>query len=238
MSKQLTEFLSILETESIKKLDVVISTGKIGVSPLSFKQQKLLVTSGMNGIIGSMGFLKNLNNIILENSDVDDIKIYDRIPIILELRKNFSKKAIVKDDISANIDDLIKQYKKFDIKETETIQGEEFEIVLKIPTLKEENKYISICIEDLKKIDTDNFGKNISLILSYEIPKFIKCINFNGSTLEVDSLSIGDRNKIIDNLPAEITTQITDYIVKIREYDEMLLTVNGTLFEIDYAFFE
>lgn len=234
------EFLDILDEENKSNLKVEVSskTKPINVIPLTFKQQKALVTSGMNGIVGTMSFIKNLNEIILTNSKEKDLKIYDRIPLVLAFRKHLSPKKLTKEDVEIDVDSLISQFVKFDIDESQEVEGNGFTVRLKIPTLVEENKFLSNCIEDLKKIDNDNLGKNVSLILSYEIPKFIESITFGDKSIQMDSLTIGERNKIIDNLPADITNKVTDFILSIREYDEKLLTFDGTLFEIDYSFFE
>ena len=239
MKNQLAEFLQILESETKKTLAVRVSSkDKVVISPLSFKQQKILVTSGLDGIIGVMSFIKNLNDILLYNSGEGDLKIYDRIPLILALRKELSSKMIVKDEVEIDVDNLISKFNKFPYEEAVSIEGDGFQIKLQIPTLTQENRFLSTCVEDLKKLDNDNMGKSISMILSYEIPKFVDCIEFGENSIKIGELSIGDRNKIMDNLPATITNQITDFILKVRSYDDDLLTYDGTTIDIDYSFFE
>jgi co-chaperonin GroES (HSP10) len=238
-NNQIQDFLDILDTTDKKLLKVDISSKKtINISPLSFKQQKRLVTTGLDGLAGAMSFIKTLNEIIIENSSEEDLKIYDRLPIVLALRKELSSKKIEKDEIEVDIGDLIKQFKKFNSEETVTIDEKDYQIILRIPTLKQENKLLSICIEDMKKIDSDNISKNISLILSYEIPKFMESITFGDKAINMDGLSISDRTKIMDNLPANVTNKITEFILKVREYDENLLTFNGVTIDIDSSFFE
>ena len=238
--KNIADFIDILDSQVSKKIKVKVSSHKdnIELIPLSFKQQKSLISPSVDGISGIMTFIKNLNDVILTNSNKDDLKIYDRIPIVLALRKELSSKKIVKDDVEIDIDDLIKNYKKFDLKEDQEIITDDYKIILKIPSLKYENKKLSMCIEDLKKVDNDNIGKNLSLILSYEIPKFIDSIHFNDNIIKMDELSISDEKKIMDNLPANVTNQITDYILSVRNYDEELLTINGLTVDLDSSLFE
>ena len=240
MSKnQLQDFLDVLEKCEEKTISVkVTSEDNVSVTPLSFKQQKTLITTGLDGISGVMVFIKNLNEIILGNCNVDDLKIYDRVPIVLALRKNLSDKKIEKDEHKIDVDDLINQFKKFDLDETKVIDADNYTINLRIPTLKQENKLLSICIEDLKKVSNDNIGKNVSLILSYEIPKFIESITFGENIIKFDDIPISEKTKIMDKLPANVTNSITEYILKIREYDEMLLTHSGVTVDIDSSFFE
>ena len=239
MSEQLKDFLNVLESDTKKVLKVSISSKKqISILPLSFKQQKSLITSGLDGISGVMSFIKNLNDVILLNSEENDLKIYDRVPIILALRKELNDSKIKQDDVEIDIDDLISQFKKFDGEEETIIDGGSYQIKLRIPTLKQENRLLPVCIEELKKNGEDNIGKNVSLILSYEIPKFIDSISFGDDIIKFDEISISEKTKILDNLPANITNQITSFILKVREYDESLLTLNGITVDIDSSFFE
>jgi hypothetical protein len=208
------------------------------VSPMSFGQQKSLVMTGLDGLTGIMAFIKNLNDVISTNTSDNNLKIYDRVPVVLALRKAISSKKIIKDEVEIDVDDLIKQFKPFDIKENETVEGVGFKVNLRVPTLTQEQKYLATCIEDLKKMDVDHLGKNMSLVLTYELPKFITDIVFGEKTITMDELSIGDRTKILNNLPATVTNGITEFILKVREYDEKMLTYNGVVVDIDSNFFE
>lgn len=235
---ELKDFLSILESEPLKKIEVTTTTKTVTLSPLTFKQQKSLVTSGMDGIVGVMTFIKNLNEIIVSNTGEDDLKIYDRIPLALSLRKSLSSKPLVSGESSVSVETLLSNIKPFTNANDFSIDGGEFKINLRIPTILEENRILSFCIDELKKISSDNYSKNISTILSYEITKFIKSFQFGDNQIQMDSLSLGDRQKVMDNLPANITNQVTEFIVKIREYDEFILTHDGITYEVDSSLFE
>ena len=236
---QLQDFLDVLETSEKKLVKVNVSSRKtVSLKPLSFKQQKSLVTTSLNGVGGIMTFVKNLNDVIIHNTGEQGLKIYDKVPIALAMRKELSPKKITVGEVEIDINDVIANFKKFDISEEEVVEGVGYSIKLRIPTLEQENKLLLTCIEDLKKIDSDNIGKNVSLILSYEVPKFMESISFGEKTIKMDEISISDRTKIMDNLPAQITNKITDYILKVREYDDTSLTVNGITIDINSNFFE
>lgn len=239
MSDQLKNFLDVLDSGNKKFLTVPTTTNiNVEILPLSFKQQKTLITTSLNGLVGVMSFIKNLNDVILTNSSEKNLKVYDRVPILLELRKDFSSKELEKDDVKINVQDLINQFKKFDGNETAKVDGIEYTVHLSIPTLIQENTILASCIEELKKIDNDNIAKNFSLILSYEMPKFISKITFGKNIIKFDDLTISEKIKIIDKLPANVTNNIMEFIVKVREYDEHLLTYNGVTLDIDTSFFE
>lgn len=231
-------FLSILETQSqqFKKIDLFDT--EVELRPLSFKQQKLLITSGLNGVAGVLSFLKILNDILIENTGNDDLKVYHKIPLVLHLKNAISAVDLVRNDTVIKMEDIIKNIKPFNHKDTAVVEGNGFSINLKIPTLKDENKIISACIEEIRKTTVDDISKNVSLIMSYELPKFIESITFGTETLIFKDLSMNERSKIIDNLPADVTTNISNFISIVRQYEEDIMTVDGITVDIDSSFFE
>jgi hypothetical protein len=236
---ELKELMATLDVLDANKLKVAVtSIDTVDVTPLTFKQQKSLITTGMDGVGGAMEFIKNLNTIICDNTKQKKLKLYDRIPIALALRRELSNKLIEKDDKFVSVDDLVSNFTKFTLNEIGEVIGDGFVVNLRIPSLEEETKIIISCIEELKTVSEDNIGQNISVVLSYEIPKFIKSINFKDKEIMMDELSVIDKNKIIDHLPATITNKITEFIIKFRDYEESLLTFDGVSVDIDSNFFE
>jgi hypothetical protein len=84
----------------------------------------------------------------------------------------------------------------------------------------------------------DDISKNVSLIMSYELPKFIESITFGTETLIFKDLTMNERSKIIDNLPADVTANISNFISIVRQYEEDIMTVDGITVDIDSSFFE
>jgi hypothetical protein len=231
-------FLSILETQSqqFKKIDLFDT--EVELRPLSFKQQKLLITSGLNGVAGVLSFLKILNDILIENTGDNDLKVYHKIPLVLHLKNAISNVDLVRNDTVIKMEDIINNIKPFNHKDTAVVEGNGFFINLKIPTLKDENKIISACIEEIRKTTVDDISKNVSLIMSYELPKFIESITFGTETLIFKDLTMNERSKIIDNLPADVTANISNFISIVRQYEEDIMTVDGITVDIDSSFFE
>jgi hypothetical protein len=231
-------FLSILETQSLQFKKIDLFDAEVELRPLSFKQQKLLITSGLNGVAGVLSFLKILNDILIENTGNEDLKVYHKIPLVLHLKNAISDADLVRNDTVIKMDDIIKNIKPFNQKDTAVVEGNGFSINLKIPTLKDENKIISACIEEIRKTTVDDISKNVSLIMSYELPKFIESITFGTETLIFKDLSMNERSKIIDNLPADVTANISNFISIVRQYEEDIMTVDGITVDIDSSFFE
>jgi hypothetical protein len=231
-------FLSILETSSEQSNSIDLFDIRVDLKPLSFKQQKMLITSGLNGVAGVLSFLKILNDILIENTGNDNLTVYHKIPLVVYLRKAISGVDLIRNETPIKIDDIIKNIKPFKHDNTTVIEGDGFSINLKIPTLKEENKIISACIEEIRKVSADDVSKNVSLIMSYELPKFIESITFGSENLVFNDLSMQDKSKIIDNLPADITANISNFISSIRQYEEDIMTVDGITIDVDSSFFE
>ena len=74
--------------------------------------------------------------------------------------------------------------------------------------------------------------------MSYELPKFIESITFGTETLIFKDLTMNERSKIIDNLPADVTANISNFISIVRQYEEDIMTVDGITVDIDSSFFE
>jgi hypothetical protein len=49
---------------------------------------------------------------------------------------------------------------------------------------------------------------------------------------------MNERSKIIDNLPADVTANISNFISIVRQYEEDIMTVDGITVDIDSSFFE
>ena len=237
MSKnEASDFLTFLEDD--KTIKVSTTTKKVNLKPLSFKQQKSLVTASLDGIAGVMSFIRNLNTIILENTGESELSVVDRIPLTLQLKKSLGESKIEKDEKVILVDDLIALYTPYDGKTEEVVEGVGYSVNLKIPSIKKENKDLFHCIDILKKNTDEKVGDNVGVILSQEILKFIDNVTFGEKTINFDTLSVIDKGKILDKFPADITNKISDFIFKVKEYDEQLLTIDGVTIDIDSTFFE
>lgn len=232
------DFLDVIKQDFVAAQAVTVNGKEIDLMPLNFKQQKALVTTGLDGLVGVISFIHALNSTILTCSSETDLKITDRVPLTLHLRRLFTQLPVESDGKHVHIDELIEGIKDYNDWETAEVGSSLFTINLEIPSLVKENKYLLECIKELKTIQEEGLGDNISTILAYEIPKFITNIEFGEKIINFDSLNIKEKLRIVNGLPASITKEISDYISKISQYDEALLTVGDTTVELDSSFFE
>lgn len=235
---QLDDFLDILKQQTTPLADVKVNGKDISILPLSFQQQKALVTTGLDGLVGVISFIYQLNSAIHASTGDTTLKVTDRVPIILHLRNLLSDKPIEVEDVKVDVKDLIANISDYTAYYDWRIQTDQYTVILEIPTLARENKFLLECIKELKPLQESGLGDNISVMLSYEIPKFIKAIEFGENVIDFDKINLKEQIKIANNLPASITSQISDFIKNVSDYDEKLLTIDGVTVELDSSLFE
>lgn len=243
MDDNVKNFLEKIQEISDKKIKVdFLSTGKPGEStPLTFKQQKDLISTIADGPLGALRFQKILNQIILDNTGDNLLKSIDRLPIILKLRSNAIGDSVKLGEGEVEISKILEKInKKVKIKQSNIILGD-VQVSLEVPLLTYENQIIQATIDTLKK-DGDELGKSIGNIYTYEIVKYVKTIEFSGEFINFNEIPIKDRVKIIDSLPITLNKKIIDFIQDIKKIETEWLTVeaNGenSILEIDVSFFD
>lgn len=235
---QLDDFLDILKLQTNPLADVKVNGKDISILPLSFQQQKSLVTTGLDGLVGVIGFIYQLNAAIQSTTGETGLKVTDRVQIILHLRDLLSDKPIEVEEAKVNVKDLIANITDYEGSNESSIETDQYIIRLEIPTLTRENKFLLECIKELKPLQESGLGDNISVMLSYEIPKFIKAIEFGENVIDFYKINLKEQIKIANNLPASIASQISDFIKNVSDYDEKLLTIDGVTVELDSSLFE
>lgn len=234
----LDDFLSILGSSKDSTQEVIINQAPFIISPLDFKQQKALVTTGLDGLIGVINFIHQLNKTIIDCTGNTAVRTTDRTLVALHIRRMLTDKPVEIDDKCIDINTLIKNATDWDGDDVLDVETDAFTISLAIPTLVKENKFLLACIEELKPLQEGGLGENISTMLAYEIPKFITKITFGEKEINFDSINIKEKIKIVNSLPAFVTSKISDFIRQVSEYDEKLLTLDDVVVELDSSFFE
>lgn len=224
------------------KVNTISKNSEIDCESLTFKQQKDIISTITEGITGPLKFQKNLNDIIVENTKDKELKVVDKLLIILQLRKDsvgtFVKLKNNKYDV---LNDIIEKAKKLSPKLSKSIKGA-ISIELEVPTLISESQVINSCIDSVKKDSDKEVGKSLSDIYTFEIVKYIKTVSIKDDVLNFQDLSVRDRVKIVNNLPLSVNKQIVDFIqdIKQAELDALSFdTESGeSTLEIDVSFFD
>lgn len=232
----------IQELKSPRVSVYVNTTGlTIDCTPLSFKQQKDLISTLADGVVGALKFQKILNGIIMDNTSLDDLRTTDKLPIVLQLRANAIGDQIRVGSEKGKLTPILKKIKKFKVVQSKTITGD-LTVMVEAPTLASENRIIQSMIDLLKKDGDAEVGKNIGNVYTHEIVKYIKSIKFGEQELVFLEIPVSDRAKIVDSLPISINKQIIEFIQDIKKAETELLTIelNGEtkVLEIDVGFFD
>jgi len=224
------------------RVNAISKNSEIDCESLTFKQQKDIISTITEGITGPLKFQKNLNDIIVENTKDKELKVVDKLLIILQLRKDSVGTVVkLKNNKYDVLNDIIEKAKKLSPKLSKSIKGA-ISIELEVPTLISESQVINSCIDSVKKDSEKEVGKSLSDIYTFEIVKYIKTVSIKDDVLNFQDLSVRDRVKIVNNLPLSVNKQIVDFIqdIKQAELDALSFdTESGeSTLEIDVSFFD
>ena len=115
MSNDVTKFISKLDKLNNSGIEVFLPSKKkeVTATPLNLKQQKDLISSALNGLKGTLDFSRVLNNIILDNSGIDDLKIFDKIPFVMSMRIDALGAKYITDTDTIDLHKVLDNIKKF-----------------------------------------------------------------------------------------------------------------------------
>lgn len=235
MNEDIKKFLDSVKEADSDTFKVYVPSQKkeLDCKPLSFKQQKDVISTVAEGVVGAIRFQKVLNAIILDN--LGSVLMSDRNAVIVAMRKNAMGNFQV-DDNEIDLDEVLKSYRKVSPKKTEKIK-DRISATLEIPTIEKENKILNSIIESFKK-NGDDAGKNLSQIYTYEIIKYIKDVELGETKIIFDDLKISEMVQIVESLPLWFNKKVIDYVQDWKISDADALKVGGVDIEIDVSFFD
>jgi hypothetical protein len=208
---------------------------KVPTKPLNLKQQKDLISSMLDGIRGTLDFSRTLNKIITDNTGLTDLKVYDKLPFIVSLRKHALGNRAGSIELQKVIDNI--KNISFDVKDTATVKKDGVQLILRVPTLRQESILLSKCDQEIdqdQELAKDGVGK----LYIYEIIKYVDSLQIEDSVLEMDDIRIHERVKIVEKLPLSMYSKISDFIEKVNKYNSDILTVDDVEINIDAEFFD
>lgn len=199
------------------------------------QQQKLLLKTTFEGVEGVINSNILYNNFLHDNChEPVEFNIIDRPSIIVNLRKSSLSNTITIKDAIYDLNELGDiDYSKFNLEHAVT--SDNITCNLHIPTLTNDT---SICkrlvVELASQSDDEKKTGAVSLLLTYEIMKFIKSIQIADTLLEFSDISVYERKTVIEKLPLKINNLILDFIVDIKaKCTEYLTFEDGAVLEID-----
>lgn len=212
--------------------------------PLSVKQQKDLIKSGLDGALGGVTISNVINQIIIDNStEKYEFLIIDKIPIILTLRmQSFGPQVKIKEEdkeVEYNLQEILSKNLEFTNTEKTTVSlGDSgVSVELEMITLENDIKINTFQLEKLRKNKQDELSDTVGSLFIYEILKFISKLTVNVDEVDMKNTALKDRLTIVENIPAVLNNQILDYIQTFRKNEMDYITVDGNTLPIDARLF-
>lgn len=235
MKEDVKKFLDSVKESDSDTFKVYVPSQKkeVDCKPLSFKQQKEIISTVAEGPTGAVKFQRILNDVILEN--LGSVLLSDKSAVIVALRKNAIGNPEI-DEEEIDLDGVLKNFRKFNPKKTTSIK-DKITASIEIPTIEKENKILYSTIESFRK-NGENVGKNVSQIYTYEIVKYIKELGIGEVNIKFDEISVGEMLEIVDNLPLNFNKKIIDFIQDYKTQEAEILKVGDKEIDIDVSFFD
>ena len=235
------DFISKL-TELKKNFKIYIPSAgkKVNATQINLKQQKDIISTAVNGVVGALQFSKAVNDVIIDNVDGENFYTFDRVPVLLALRQqSLGNKVKDSKDNTVSIDDFVSKAKdvpKFELKKEVSIDS--IKVKLKIPTLKDENVILRRSISEIENLKSDSLSDAMGLIYIFEIVKVIESVSVGEEEVKFNDLKVADRFKIIEQLPLELYDKITGFLSQVTQYDKKILTNDESTIVIDATLFD
>tara|TARA_R110000796_G_scaffold48911_1_gene117024 strand:- start:27030 stop:27761 length:732 start_codon:yes stop_codon:yes gene_type:complete len=219
--------IAVVHVPSIKK---DIEFGMFNVN-----QQKQQLKTAFEGVVGVINSNILYNEFLVDNcAEPVDFNIVDRPSIIINLRKLSLNDNITIQDKDYSLNELGNiDYSNFT--ETRAVTCDNIICNLGIPSLTTDTSICKRLVAELNKLsDEQQKTESVSLLLTYEIIKFVQSIEIGETVLDFNDISVYEKKNIIEKLPLKLNNNILDYIVDIKtKCNEYLTFEDGTLLEID-----
>lgn len=212
--------------------------------PLSVKQQKDLIKSGLDGALAGVTISNIISDIIISNSvEKYNFLVTDKFPILLSLRRqsfgNLFKYKEDEKEIVVDLDKILEKQLKYSYKPSADVSLDETDVIASVDVvgLEEDIRINNVQLEKLKKNKDEDLSEMVGSLFIYEIVKFITKITVNNEELDLTKLPIKDRLTVVENIPATLNNSILSYIQQFRKEETEYITVDGVVMPIDARLF-
>ena len=236
MSTSTKDFISKL-SELKKEFKVFVPSAKkeVTASQITLKQQKDIIATSVNGVLGALQFTKAVNDLIIENIANETFYTFDRVPVLLALRvESLGDKIKNEKGEVVSLNESLEKIKKVPtFKFSKKVKIDSINVELRIPTLEEENVIITKSIQEMDKLKSEDLSKAMGLIYIFELIKSVKSVQVGDELIDFNDLKVVDRVKIVEQLPLELYDNITSFLRQITKYEEEVLTINESTIPVD-----
>jgi hypothetical protein len=225
---------------------------EIHVKPMNALHLKNIIKTTLNGVFVDNQFNIVLYSIFREILDpsisLAHINVFDKVAILLELRKKNVKDTIDVELLngdsatveSVKIDKILAKIKKYTAFSDEDILDGPYKITLNYPTLEEE--YLFELDFDRNKIKKTNENDKTSMkeipgaMFIYYLTQYIKEIYSGDKFINLRTRSPQERLAIVETLPGNTINKIIDKIDTVFGHGlNRILTVEKTIDDVTYS---
>lgn len=241
VSEFIDQVSSVSADESFKiKIPTRGKDATCNATPLNLRQQKDIIGTAVDGMKGVLNFTKILNDIISNNTDIKEPRLYHRVSIICALRSQALGESVTIENIVFSLDKVADLVSKVPLppEDTKTFESGGFRVELEIPALSYENTTITRCVVEIDKVK--DIDKSVGMIYLFELSKYIKSIEVveTDSKISFKDIKILDRIKIIEKLPLSVYNETADFLKTVMDYENDILTFGDDKLVIDASFFD
>lgn len=211
--------------------------------PLSVKQQKDLIKSGLDGALAGITISNIIGEIILDNAvEKHDFLVTDKLPILLALRTQaFGDTFVLREEIETefNLNDILKNELNYSFDTQVEVKLANSDVVAYVDVIKiqDDIKINQYQLEKLRKTKDEAISETVGSMFIYEIIKFVTKILIGSDELDLTSLPIKDRLTVIESVPVTLNNSILEYIQQFRKEEAEYVTIDGKTLPIDARLF-
>lgn len=234
--------LNEINLEDVVRVFVPSLQREVSFKPLSLQQQKEILKAGISSELFNILEFNAIFNSIIEQNSLERItfKVIDRSVIAIAFRNKFTSQPLDLDEKKIDTKILEERKINFSIDAFNDIVVEEGLLKIKAcaPQLGFDQAITKLQLAKIKKTENIDVATFISEMYVYEILKYIKSIHIGELDQDLTLLSIEDRMKIIEQIPASLITKLNNIISKqFKTPEDEYLTIDGTKLALDARLF-
>ena len=235
--KDLLAGIEELNRKETSDIHIISMKKTFPFKPLSVKQQKKIMSAGVDTDIESLSFANVLNEIIAENCINTGVSILvtDRPFILLQLRAcSMGGELVVTEDDKEYKIDLNKHIKDCLIKVRDgssanfEVKVDEVKIKCTVPTIGDDTTINKQFTKKAKKSKTDESPLELTDVIGdlyvHEIVKYLKEISVGEHVVNLnEGVSVHQKLEVFESLPMRVSNEISKKVRTARKLSDSVL---------------
>lgn len=238
-----------LNKEETSKIYVISAGKSVPFKPLSVKQQKAILSSGVSTKLESLAFTNSVNEIILDCCEDKgmNILITDRNFILIQMRAaSLGDNLKVSDDdgkdhevdLKKHIDICLQKFGPESVKSEFIVDVDSVSIKCNVPTLQQDTSINKQFTKKAKQVNGDDKRMELTDVIGdlfvYEVIKYINHITIGEAEVDFTSgISIQQTLQVFESMPMKVSGAMTEKIKLMREVSDSVSETEQTPKDVD-----